>query len=104
MNDQPRPSLSDCSPQVLDKARNMVLAEAVTVAGSEALHGMTGTKHLYRVTGSRGDAYKVSVTDDADGPRWVTCTCPHGMNSVHYERTGCSHIAAVLMYREVMPR
>lgn len=96
-----RPTLTDCSVQVLTKADAMVRADAVTHRESRELN--YALRSEYTVLGSRGDEYTVIITHDEEGPRWASCSCPHGSNTSRYEDVGCSHIAAVLMYREVMP-
>lgn len=96
MTEESRPSLSDCSPEVLNKAARLVAAEAVAAAGKVSW-GESAVKHVYRVTGSRGDAYQVAVLVDDAGPVWATCGCPYGTHSQKFDRIGCSHVAAVLM-------
>ncbi len=97
------PSLDQCSPLILEKAQALLLSQSVREVSVTPMEGWpSARKYTYRVTGSKGNSYKVAAVFEKDDPVWVSCNCPHGMNSTRYDVIGCYHQAAVFMYRAQM--
>lgn len=84
--------LTECSPQVIVKARGMIRERGV-------IHDVDQPDVWWVRSGSRGGVlYRVQIGRSYAGdPVWATCTCNFGLNRLRSGRIGCSHAAAVFL-------